>query len=388
MTRMSTRVRILLVVMWVLPAAASTIGVYFVSPAFNEDMGMAEAFLANLIAWMTWALWVPVILWLADRLPLERNRWATSVGVHILGALVVGSIQVFLFQLVLQKFSLVNPAWTAGSLFAVGTRYYAGQMLVVYFAIVGAHAAIRLHAAYRTQAEMASRLEADLVNAQLHALRSQLNPHFLFNALNSVVTLIGRDTQGAQRMIVRLSELLRATLAAGDGSEVQLRQELELVERYLDIERIRFGNRLSVTVDVPAELMSATVPALLLQPLVENAITHGISQISTTGVVSVRAWVEGRMLHLEVRDNGPGPFVKAKRPGSGIGVSNLRARLERLYGGEQSIELLNAPGSGCIAAVTLPMVFARSEARHVSVAITSDASAADEEAPAIAAGRR
>ncbi|MBC8087744.1 MAG: histidine kinase [Phycisphaerae bacterium] len=375
MGRLSTRVRILLVVMWVLPAAASTVGVYFVSPVFKQNMGMAEAFLANLLAWMTWALWVPVILWMSDLLPLERNRWAFSVGVHTVAALVVGGIQVLLFQLVLQQFSLVNPEWKAESLFAVGTRYYAGQMLVVYFAIVGAHAAIRLHAAYRTQVDMATKLEADLVNAQLHALRSQLNPHFLFNALNSVVTLIGRDTQGAQRMIVRLSELLRATLAAGDGSEVQLRQELELVERYLAIERIRFGSRLSVMIDVPADLMAATVPALLLQPLVENAITHGISQISTPGTVSVRAWIDGPILHLEVRDNGPGPLVKAKRPGSGIGVSNLRARLERLYGDEQSVELVSASGGGCIAAVTLPVVYARTATLLASALESSDRAA-------------
>lgn len=364
MTRMSTRVRVLLVVMWILPAAASTFGVYLVSPAFKPDMGMGEAFLANLVAWMTWALWVPVILWISDRLPLERNRWPLAIGAHIVGACVVGSIQVLLFQLVLQQFSLVNPVWKAESLFAVGTRYYAGQMLVVYFAIVGAHAAIRLHSAYRAQAEMAAKLESDLVNAQLHALRAQLNPHFLFNALNSVVTLIGRDTQGAQRMVVRLSELLRATLAAGDSSEVQLRQEIELVERYLDLEKIRFGSRLRVDVDVPAELGSLLVPALVLQPLAENAVTHGISQINGEGIVQVRAWQEGQMLQLEVRDNGPGPMVKAKRPGSGIGVANLRARLERLYGDEGTVELrvadpkvthvVEAGGAGCIARVSLP----------------------------------
>jgi len=147
---------------------------------------------------------------------------------------------------------------------------------------------------------------------------------------------------------------------------VQLSQELELVERYLDIERIRFGSRLSVTIDVPTELMSVTVPALLWQPLVENAITHGISQISTTAVVRVRAWVEGRMLHLEVRDNGPGPLGKVKRPGRGIGVSNLRARLERLYGDEPSIGLHSAPEGGCVAAVTMPMAYVRSEPRRTA----------------------
>lgn len=366
MNRLSMRMRILLVVMWVLPATASTFGVYLVSPFFKQDMGMGEAFIANCLAWMTWALWLPLILWTGNKLPIERDRWALPIGVHVLLSMLVGAIQVFLFMVVLQKFRLVDPAFKPDSLFAVGSRYYAGQMLVVYWAIVGAHAAIRLHSAYQTQAEMATRLEADLVNAQLHALRSQLNPHFLFNALNSVVTLIGRDTQGAQRMVVRVSELLRATLAAGDASEVQLRQELDLATRYLDLERIRFGDRLRVDIDVPEDLQSLLVPALVLQPLVENAITHGVSQINGTGNVRVSARRVHNKLVLEVRDNGPGPLVKPKRPGSGIGVSNLRARLMRLYGDDGVLELVQAnnesrnvstdTGPGCVARVTFPAI--------------------------------
>lgn len=355
MTRMSPRVRLLLVVFWALPAVVSLIGVYLVRPIHNMDMSYPEAFLAYFLAWMTWALWVPVILWIGDRLPLDLSRWPLLLGAHVMGSIVIGSAQVFLFMFVLREFRLFDPAWGLSSLFAVGLRYYAGAMLVVYWAIVGAHASIRLHAAYREQALVAARLESDLTSAQLHALRSQLNPHFLFNALNSVVTLMGRDTQGAQRMLVRLSELLRATLAAGDESEVELRHELELVERYLDIERIRFGDKLSVHIDVDPQLMRATVPALLLQPLVENAIMHGISQISTGGTVSVRAWNIGATLHVEVRDNGPGPLVKSKRIGSGIGVSNLRARLERLYGDDHNVTVTAASEGGCVAAVSLPL---------------------------------
>lgn len=359
MTRISMRVRLLLVVFWALPAAVSLIGVYLVRPLYNKDMSYPEAFLAYFLAWMTWALWVPVILWIGDRLPLDLSRWKLLLSAHLLGSIVIGGTEVFLFMFVLRQFRLWDPSWPWNSLFAVGLRYYAGAMLVVYWAIVGAHAAIRMHAAYREQALVAARLESDLVGAQLHALRSQLNPHFLFNALNSVVTLMGRDTQGAQRMLVRLSELLRATLAAGDESEVELRHELNLVERYLDIERIRFGDKLTVSIDVDPQLLRANVPALLLQPLVENAITHGISQISTTGFVSVRAWREDSVLRLEVRDNGPGPLVKPKRAGSGIGVSNLRARLERLYGDDQNVSITPAPGGGCIASVSLPLSMPR-----------------------------
>ncbi|MEO7997704.1 MAG: histidine kinase [Gemmatimonadaceae bacterium] len=359
MTRISPRVRLLLVVFWAMPAAVSLIGVYLVRPLHNQNMSYPEAFLAYFLAWMTWALWVPVILWVCDRLPLDLSRWRVLLGAHILGSIVVGGAEVFLFMFVLSEFRLWDPAWHWDSLFAVGLRYYAGAMLAVYWAIVGAHAAIRLHSAYREQAVVAARLESDLMGAQLHALRSQLNPHFLFNALNSVVTLMGRDTQGAQRMLVRLSELLRATLAAGDESEVELRHELDLVERYLDIERIRFGDKLTVSVDVDPQLLRASVPALLLQPLVENAITHGISQISTPGLVRVRGWRDGSTLRLEVSDNGPGPLVKPKRAGSGIGISNLRARLERLYGDDHSVSISPAPGGGCVASVSLPFTVAR-----------------------------
>lgn len=361
MTRISPRMRLLLVVFWALPAAASLIGVYLVRPIHNMEMSYPEAFLAYFLAWMTWALWVPVILWIGDHLPLDLSRWPLLLSAHVVGSIVIGSVQVFLFMYVLREFRLFDPAWGLNSLFAVGLRYYAGAMLVVYWAIVGAHAGIRLHTAYREQALVAARLESDLMGAQLHALRSQLNPHFLFNALNSVVTLMGRDTQGAQRMLVRLSELLRATLAAGDESEVELRHELDLVERYLDIERIRFGDKLTVHVEVEPKLMRATVPALLLQPLVENAITHGISQISTTGFVDVRAWNTGTTLHVEVRDNGPGPLAKSKRIGSGIGISNLRARLERLYGDDHSITVTAPSGGGCIAAVSLPLIISHVE---------------------------
>jgi two-component system LytT family sensor kinase len=350
------RFRLLMLAFWVMPALVSLTGVWLVRPIHNLDMSYAEAFVAYGLAWMTWALWVPVILWYGDRLPVDLSRWRTLLTAHVLGSIVVGAAQVFLFMFVLRAFRLFDPAWGPSSLFSVGLRYYAGAMLVVYWAIVGAHAAIRSHSAYREQALVATRLEADLVGAQLHALQSQLNPHFLFNSLNSVVTLMARDTAGAQRMLVRLSELLRATLAAGDESEVQLRQEIELVERYLEIERIRFGERLTVSIDVEPSIERALVPALFLQPIVENAITHGISQINGAATVRVSAHAVGDTIEFEVRDNGPGPHAKPKRPGQGIGVSNLQQRLERMYGPGFSVEIGEAAGGGCVARVRIPAI--------------------------------
>ncbi|MEP6764650.1 MAG: histidine kinase [Gemmatimonadaceae bacterium] len=362
MHKVPPQVRLFLVLIWILPAAVSVIGVYLVSPLYNQGMTLGEAFIAYLLAWITWALWVPVILWLGDRVPLDRTRWPLALGAHIIGSFIVGGIQVFVFMYVLRAFRLFDPSFSPSSLFAVGMRYFAGQMLVVYWAIVCAHAAIRLFGEYRAQALVAARLESDLVNAQLHALRSQLNPHFLFNALNSVVTLIGRDTAGAQKMVVTLSELLRATLAAGDASEVLLRQELELVERYLDLEAIRFGDRLHIVFDVEPGLSFAKVPALVLQPLVENAIVHGVSQLNERGRVVVRVRGRDGILHLEVQDNGPGPMSKPRRPGSGIGLANLRARVERLYGNDFGVTLESVPTGGCLVAVTLPLVLPTQQA--------------------------
>ncbi len=228
---------------------------------------------------------------------------------------------------------------------AIGLRQYGDLLIVVYFAVVGAHAALRWNRRWGEESLRTARLGEDLAQASLQALRAQLNPHFLFNALNSIVTLIGRDPAAAENMTVRLSELLRATLAAGDVQETTLEQEIALTARYLEIEQVRFADRLTVHWDIAEEVRPARVPAFALQPLVENAIRHGISRRAGPGEVTIIARRENVDLVLTTRDDGVGVSSTSPSDGAGIALANLRARLARLHGTDASLTL-HARGSG------------------------------------------
>ena len=209
----------------------------------------------------------------------------------------------------------------------------------------------RLDETRRLQAE-AAELHAQLADARLNALRTQLNPHFLFNTLNAVATLVEQDPRGVRRMIARLSDLLRHTLDERDEQEISLAREIEMLRRYLDIMEVRFQGRLAVSIDVDASLDDALVPNLVLQPLVENAFQHGLAGMEDVGTLAVRAFREGDDLVLTVRDNGPGPSSEPTR--EGVGLSNTRARLGQLYGARQYLSLTAAPGGGALVEVRLP----------------------------------
>ena len=230
--------------------------------------------------------------------------------------------------------------------------------LMVYFAVLGGGIARDYFLRYRARQQQAVRLEAQaahlqaqLAEARLAVLRTQLDPHFLFNTLNAVSALVERDPRGVRRMIARLSELLRHTLEGSPRQEVPLEEELDLLGRYVDIMMVRFQGRLEVTTDVPAELRGAWVPHLLLQPLVENALKHGVIELEETGRVSVAGRREGDDLVLTVRDNGPGPSADRRE---GVGLGNTIARLEQLYGPRARFALHHADGGGAIAEVRLP----------------------------------
>jgi sensor histidine kinase YesM len=224
-------------------------------------------------------------------------------------------------------------------------------------AVVAAGIGLDYFRRYREQQLTAVRLRTEMVQAQLLALRSQLNPHFLFNALNSVISLMDRDVPAAQRMVARLGDLLRLSLSASEA-EVPLSRELNLVKQYLEIERIRFGDRLTVTVDVPRELLDLPVPNLVLQPLVENAIVHGVGPRPGPGKVTVQAHQVGDTLLLRVLDDGIGLERSGSSVGHGIGVGNTRARLKAIYGEKASLTLREAEWGGCVAEIRLPLAVA------------------------------
>jgi two-component system, LytTR family, sensor kinase len=249
--------------------------------------------------------------------------------------------------------------------------------LTVYFAVLAAGIARDIFARYRARHDetvrltaQAAQLQAQLAEARLAVLSAQLNPHFLFNTLHAVSSLVERDPRGVRRMIARLSELLRVTLEGTSEQEIPLSRELELLQLYLDIMQVRFQGRLDVHIDVDADVMDALVPNFVLQPLVENAVMHGVSKVEGTGTIQLRAHRSGDDVVITVRDNGPGldsgsvteTLARESRDGSsgmsggrgGVGLSNTRARLEQLYGAEQRLSLRRAAEGGTVAEIVLP----------------------------------
>jgi signal transduction histidine kinase len=223
--------------------------------------------------------------------------------------------------------------------------------LLVYWVIVGVSHGFDYYQKYRDRELHTVELERSLTEAKLHALQMQLNPHFLFNALHSISTLMHRDVEAADEMLAKLSELLRLALDNTSAQEVPLKKELAFLERYLEIEQIRFGERLKVTMDIQPETLDVSVPNLILQPLVENAIKHGIEPHKRTGVVELKSHREGDHLLLRVQDNGGGLNGDLDE---GIGVSNTKARLQQLYGAEHHFTLRDGAEQGVVAEITIP----------------------------------
>ena len=236
---------------------------------------------------------------------------------------------------------------------------------MVYVVVLGAGLARNWYVRYQARLEETRRLEAEatqlraetaelhaqVTDARLNALRAQLDPHFLFNTLNAVSTLVDEDPAGARRMIARLSDLLRHTLGDGDEQEITLARELEILRRYLDIMEVRFQDKLEVSIETEASLDEALVPNLVLQPLVENAFRHGLAQMQTIGRIAVSAARDNGDLVLTVRDNGSGPAIPVRE---GVGLTNTRARLTQLYGARQRLALTPIEGTGAMVEVRLP----------------------------------
>jgi len=225
--------------------------------------------------------------------------------------------------------------------------------LLIYWVIVSVHHAFGYYRQVQVRELRAVELEKRLAQARLQALQMQLNPHFLFNTLHAISALVHKDVEAADRMIARLSDLLRYALESTDAQEVPLRQELDFLNRYLEIEKTRFGDRLTVRLDIAPETLDALVPNLVLQPLVENAIRHGIEPRAKPGRIDLRARRENGRLKLEVCDNGVG-LPSGRIPEEGVGLSNTRARLQQLYGERHLFALGNTAGGGLTVSVELP----------------------------------
>jgi LytS/YehU family sensor histidine kinase len=250
-------------------------------------------------------------------------------------------------------------------MFAGDALYHLSTNLLAYGAVVGVIYATDFYRRYRERELLASQLRTQLAQAQLQALRMQLNPHFLFNAMNTISMQVRKAANDdAVRMLAGLSDLLRYMLEDSRPTEVPLSEELAFIERYLAIEQVRFQDRLRIEIDTAPGTAQALVPTLVLQPLVENAIRHGISRRAQAGRISIRARRTDDDLVLEVEDDGPGLNSDlTPAPGTGLGLKNTRARLEQLYRDDQAVELSPSPTGGTVVTLRLPYkVSARSEA--------------------------
>jgi signal transduction histidine kinase len=301
----------------------------------------------NLMEWYLWGVLALGIVWLARRVPLERSHWARSVVVHLGASVGFASVEWWTNNFLRHH--------VLGFSQSVRLVYVFHQNLATYWIVVAATQGYLYYSRYRQGEVRAAQLSAQLAQAQLQALRMQLHPHFLFNTLNAISTLVHKDPEIADRMIARLSDLLRLTLENIGVQEVRLAKELEFLERYLDIERMRFADRLEVRMQIAPETLDARLPYLILQPLVENAIRHGIAPRSAPGRIEVSAERKDGMLVLTVKDDGPG--IAETNPKKGVGISSTRARLERLYGAAHSFVLQNGPQGGLIVTLAMPFQF-------------------------------
>ncbi|MGH7530156.1 MAG: sensor histidine kinase, partial [Gemmatimonadales bacterium] len=315
-----------------------------------------QVLVGNMPWWYAWAILTPVGFWVAARWRLDGARRARGVLVHA-----VASFAVSLAHLVpigvLFYFTTMRGSGFAASAGDQVRRFVDGYLAVdvlTYFAVVGGYYAIDYYRRFREQELLAARLEAGMHEARLAALRMELNPHFLFNALNAVAGLVRRrDHDAAVTALARIAELLRHTLDRQAAHESSLDDELVLLRLYLEIERIRFPDRLSVREEIDPAVLDALVPTLILQPLVENAIRHGIARTPGPGRVTIIGERVADELHLMVRDSGSG-FQSGAPAGNGVGLSNTRARLEQLYGGHAALATRTLPDGGAEVLVTLP----------------------------------
>jgi two-component system, LytTR family, sensor kinase len=340
---------------WTLLALLSSVQSVIFLNSIDREIQLGPILFGRLTDWYTCAVFTPVYFWLVRRYPIDRGTWPVSLPVH----LVTTSIFVVLkYVMHLEIMSWVESAGVQRSL----ADTLAGNFIfesIAFWCVLGVVHAIVFYERYRDREIAAAQLQAQLSASQLEALSAQLHPHFLFNTLQGVSTLMHRDPQGADTMLNRLSELLRRTLHRGERQEVSLGEEMELLGYYVGIMQVRFGDRLVFESEIDPLVREAMVPHFILQPLVENALQHGVARRAGAGKVTVEATRRGDSTVLTIRDDGP-----AREPGQGdvaegIGLGNTRLRLERLYGSNQSLTMTPIVEGGMQVELVLPFRGAR-----------------------------
>ena len=340
---------------WTLLGVSFALSTYLGARQDNVQISWRRILSGYLADFYLWGMLSPLIFLLARRFELRKN-FPRNLLIHIGTSVVLSGLVLSAASPLVWYFGYVNLArnptlailWRNNAFSA----YYFHQGLTIYWTTLVVAHALYYYRGLREGEAQRERLTAQLAQAQLQALRMQIHPHFLFNTLNSISALLHKDVEAADRMIARLGDFLRLTLNRSNAQLVDLEQELEFLNCYLNIELIRFQDRLTVEMDIDPDALTTMVPNLILQPIVENAVRHGVAKQTGSGRISIRAHRLGERLIMKVEDNGPG--LNASSNGSGIGLSNTRARLEQFYGDDFSFEIANSINRGASVTLNVP----------------------------------
>jgi two-component system, LytTR family, sensor kinase len=351
-------------------AAATAFGIFSTAEAVTYHLVVAKSptipwglvSSLNFSYWYVWAVLTPPILWVARRWPFDRHNWGRVVLVHSVGVFVFtfahSAVSAYARVLAMDALStrVVLFSDALRDRFVLNFDYEA----MTYWFLIGISHALDYRRQSAEREITAANLQARLAEANLDALQRQLHPHFLFNTLHTISALIHRNADAADAMLARLSDLLRLTLNRVRIRQLPLKDEVDFIQKYLEIERARFGDRLRVVFDIDSKLLDAAVPSLVLQPIVENAVKHGIGPKVGGGRIDIIARTEGDQLCLIVRDDGYGvPTVELDALNEGVGVSNTRARLAQLYPNQHRFEFRAPHDGGLEVTVAIPLVLLR-----------------------------
>ncbi|HXC69096.1 MAG TPA: histidine kinase [Pyrinomonadaceae bacterium] len=346
---------------WTLLGASFALSTYLRALQDNIQISWKRILSGYLADFYLWGLLSPLIVLLARRFEL-RKHFPRNLLIHLAASVILSGLVLsaasplvwYLGYVNLDRNPTLAILWRNNAFSA----YYFHQGLTIYWTTLVVAHALYYYRGLREREAQTAILTAQLAQAQLQALKMQIHPHFLFNTLNSIAALLHKDVEAADRMIAKLGDFLRLTLKRSDAQIVDFEQELEFLKCYLDIEHIRFQDRLTVEMDIDPHALTAMIPNLILQPIVENAVRHGVARQTDPGHISIRARRQGARLIMSVEDNGPG--LKPSSNGSGIGLSNTRARLEQFYGSDFSFQIANSAGRGATVTLDVP-AFVKSE---------------------------
>src|SRR5579872_443145 len=332
---------------WTLFALFNASQTFFSRAYSTRGTNWTPAFLYAALDSYTWAVLTPFVFMVAARFGIRRSNFWWTVPLQLLSGILFALLHIFIF---IKCLPWIGYQLTPRNVQVLISAKLHSDILAA-AVLIGIRHGVEYYRGYQSRELKASQLEAKLAEAQLQVLKMQLQPHFLFNTLHAISALLYKDVEMADRMIARLSDFLRITLDSAGEQQVTVKRELEFMNKYLEIEQMRFGDRLMVRPDIDSAALDCFVPNLLLQPLVENAVRHSIAKRSTAGSIEVTVQRRGSMLAIAIFDDGPGA---ASGVHEGVGLTNTRARLAQLYGDFHRIDAGNAEGGGFRVAIEIP----------------------------------